>query len=89
MKPRILLIGKSGSIVQWLEDARDGLEDAGASPEIFALNGNTPLAAMRVRLAKLRWPATLERHPGGRLGRRQIRGTGARLGLPPGPRVLH
>ena len=62
MKPRILLIGKSGSIVQWFEDARDGFEDAGALPQVFALNGNTPLAAMRVRLAKLRGPATLERH---------------------------
>ena len=62
LKPRILLIGKSGSIVQWLEDARDGFEDAGTTPHIFALNGNTSLAAMHVRLAKLRGPAALERH---------------------------
>lgn len=62
LKPRILLIGKSGSIVQWFEDARDGFEDAGARPQMFALNGNTPLAAMRVRLAKLRGPAALEHH---------------------------
>ena len=62
LKPRILLIGKSGSIVQWLEDARDGFEDAGTSPEVFAINGNTPLAAMRVRLAKLRGPAALEQY---------------------------
>lgn len=62
MKPRILLIGKSGSIVQWLEDARDGFEDAGTTPRIFSLNGNTPVAAMRVRLAKLRGPTALEQH---------------------------
>lgn len=53
MKPRILLIGKSGSIVQWFEDARDGFEDAGATARAFALNGDTPLGAMHVRLAKL------------------------------------
>jgi len=62
LKPRILLIGKSGSLVQWLEDARDGFEDAGTAPRVFALNGNTPLAAMRARLARLRGPAALERH---------------------------
>lgn len=62
MKPRVLLIGKSGSIVQWLEDARDGFEDASTAPRVFALNGHTPLAAMRVRLARLRGPAALERH---------------------------
>lgn len=62
MKPRILLIGKSGSIVQWLEDARDGFEDAGTLPGIFSLNGNTSLAAMRIRLSKLRGSAALEQH---------------------------
>lgn len=62
MKPRILLIGKSGSIVQWLEDARDGFEDSGTAPRIFSLNGNTPLAAMRIRLAKLRGRVALEQH---------------------------
>ncbi|MBI3432363.1 MAG: glycosyltransferase [Hydrogenophilales bacterium] len=67
MKPRILLIGKSGSIVQWFEDARDGFEDAGARPQVFALNGNTPLAAMRVRLAKLCGPGALERQLAARL----------------------
>lgn len=67
LKPRILLIGKSGSIVQWYEDARDGFEDAGARPQVFALNGNTPLAAMRVRLAKLRGPAALDHHLADRL----------------------
>ena len=67
MKPRILLIGKSGSIVQWFEDARDGFEDAGALPQVFALNGNTPLAAMRVRLAKLRGSAVLDHHLADRL----------------------
>lgn len=60
MKPRVLLVGKSGSIVQWLEDARDGFEDAGAGAEVFAVNGNTPLAAMRVRLARLRGRVALE-----------------------------
>lgn len=48
--------------MQWLEDARDGFEDAGTSPQVFALNGSTPLAAMRIRLAKLRGPAALEQH---------------------------
>ncbi|MDA8127755.1 MAG: glycosyltransferase [Betaproteobacteria bacterium] len=67
MKPRVLLIGKSGSIVQWLEDARDGFEGAGARAEVFALNGSTPPAAMRVRLAKLRGPAALEAHLAARL----------------------
>lgn len=62
MKPRILVVGKSGSIVHWLEDTRDGFEDAGAAPRIFALNGNTPLAAMRIRLAKMRGPVALEQH---------------------------
>jgi len=60
LKPSVLIIGKSGSIVQWLEDTRDGFEDAGAEPRIFSLNGNTPLAAMRIRLAKIRGPAALE-----------------------------
>ncbi|WP_041432654.1 CgeB family protein [Thiobacillus denitrificans] len=62
MKPRILLVGKSGSIVQWFEDARDGFEDAGAAPAVFALNGNTPWSAMGARLAKLGGRAALERH---------------------------
>mgnify|MGYP001452884215 CR=1 FL=1 len=61
MKPSVLIIGKSGSIVHWLEDTRDGFEDAGALSRIFALNGNTPLAAMRIRLAKMRGQAVLER----------------------------
>jgi spore maturation protein CgeB len=61
LKPSVLIIGKSGSIVHWLEDTRDGFEDAGALSRIFALNGNTPLAAMRIRLAKMRGPAVLER----------------------------
>ncbi len=62
MKPSVLIIGKSGSIVHWLEDTRDGFEDAGALSRTFALNGNTPLAAMRIRLAKMRGPAALEQH---------------------------
>lgn len=62
MRPRVLVIGKSRSLVQWLEDVRDGFEDAGASPGLFALNGNTPLAAMRIRLARLRGQTALEEH---------------------------
>lgn len=62
MKPRVLLVGKIGSIVHWLEDARDGFEDASAAPQIFALNGNTPLAAARRRLAKMRGRVALEQH---------------------------
>ena len=62
LKPRVLLIGKIGSIVHWLEDTRDGFEDANAAPRIFALNGNTPLAAMCRRLAKTRGPVALEQH---------------------------
>lgn len=61
MKPR-LLVGKSGSIVQWFEDAQDGFEDAGAAAVVSSLNGNTPWAAMGIRLAKLRGRAALERH---------------------------
>lgn len=60
LKPGVLVIGKSGSIVHWLEDTRDGFEDAGAASRIFSLNGNTPLAAMRIRLAKMRGAAALE-----------------------------
>lgn len=48
--------------MQWLEDARDGFEDAGALSEIFSLNGKTALAAMGIRLARLRGPAVLEQH---------------------------
>lgn len=62
LKPRVLVIGKSRSLVQWLEDSRDGFEDAGAMPRLFALNGNAPLAAMRIRLARLRGQAALEDH---------------------------
>lgn len=61
-KPRILLIGKSGSIVQWFEDTRDGFEDAGATPAAFALNGNTPWASMGIRVARWRGQAAFERH---------------------------
>lgn len=67
MKPRVLVIGKSRSLVQWLEDVRDGFEDAGALPRLFALNGGSPLAAMRVRIAKLRGPSALEAHLAGQL----------------------
>jgi spore maturation protein CgeB len=62
LKPRVLVIGKSRSLVQWLEDVRDGFEDAGVAPQLLALNGNTPLAAMRVRIAKLRGQSALEDH---------------------------
>lgn len=48
--------------MQWLEDARDGFEDAGALSGIFSLNGKTALATMRTRLARLRGPAVLEQH---------------------------
>lgn len=60
MKPRVLIIGKSGSIVHWLEDTRDGFEDAGAAARVFSLNGNRPLMAMRLRFAKLRGTAAAE-----------------------------
>lgn len=59
VKPRILLVGKTRSLVQWLEDARDGFEDAGTVSRLFALNGNTPVAAMRARIAKLRGQSAL------------------------------
>jgi spore maturation protein CgeB len=62
LKPSVLVIGKSGSIVHWLEDTQDGFEDAGAASRIFSLNGHTPLAAMRTRLAKMRGAPALEQH---------------------------
>lgn len=46
--------------MQWLEDARDGFEDAGTTPRVFSLNGNSPLVAMHTRVARLRGPAALE-----------------------------
>ena len=56
-KLSVLIVGKSGSILHWLEDARYGFEDACTLSRTFALNGNTPLAAMCIRLAKMRGPA--------------------------------
>lgn len=67
MRPRVLLVGKTRSLVQWLEDARDGFEDAGAVSPLFALNGNTPLTAMRARVARLRGPSALTAHLAGQL----------------------
>lgn len=52
MTPCVLVVGKRGSIVHWLENSVDGLCHAGARVAMFCTNGCTPVEYLRLKLAR-------------------------------------